>query len=93
MLPRSYFNDTLTRGVAYGTAQHVLNNNFTLLKLPVGYGKTVISMQVAQAISNLHGNSLQIMVIAPKAKRLDKSFHEAIMSTRNYFDADRKSVV
>lgn len=88
VLPKSYFEDTLTRGVAYGTAQHVLKNNFTLLKLPVGYGKTVISMQVAQAISNLHGKSLQIMVIAPKAKRLDKSFHEAIKSTRNYFGAD-----
>lgn len=88
MVPKSYFEDTLTRGVAYGAAQHVLNNNFTLLKLPVGYGKTVISMQVAQAIANLYGKHLQIMVIAPKAKRLDKSFHEAILSTRKYFGVD-----
>lgn len=88
MLPKSYFDDPLTRGVAYGAAQHVLDSNFTLLKLPVGYGKTVISMQVAQAIANLNGKHLQIMVIAPKAKRLDQSFHEAIMSTRKYFHAD-----
>ena len=47
MLPKEYFDDPLTEGVAF---EHVLDNRFTLLKLPVGYGKTVIAMQVAKLI-------------------------------------------
>lgn len=47
MLPKEYFEDPLTEGVAF---EHVLDNRFTLLKLPVGYGKTIISMQVAKLI-------------------------------------------
>lgn len=33
MLPKEYFDDPLTEGVAF---EHVLDNRFTLLKLPVG---------------------------------------------------------
>lgn len=86
MLPKAYFSDALTRGVAFGTLQHVMKNRFTLLKLNVGYGKTVISMLVAKALATLQGRKLQLMVIAPKAKRLDKSFNEAIESTEKYFN-------
>lgn len=56
MLPKEYFEDPLTEGVAFGAFgafgafEHVLYNRFTLLKLPVGYGKTIISMQVAKLI-------------------------------------------
>lgn len=85
MLPKEYFEDPLTRGVAYGAYQHVKQNRFTLLKLPVGYGKTIISMHVARAIAQQHNNELQLMVIAPKAKRLDKSFEEAIQSVEEYY--------
>lgn len=86
MLPKEYFNDSLAKGVAFGALQHVIHNRFTLLKLGVGYGKTVISMLVAKSLATLQGRSLQIMVIAPKAKRLDKSFNEAIESTEKYFN-------
>ena len=85
MLPKEYFEDSLAQGVAFGTLQHVVHNRFTLLKLDVGYGKTVISMLVAKALAALQGGTLQIMVIAPKAKRLDKSFNEAIESTEKYY--------
>ena len=47
MLPKEYFDDPLTEGGAF---EHVLDNRFMLLKLPVGYGKTVIAMQVAKLI-------------------------------------------
>lgn len=50
MLPKEYFDDPLTEGVAFGAFEHVLDNRFTMLKLPVGYGKTIISMQVAKSI-------------------------------------------
>ena len=50
MLPKEYFDDPLTEGVAFGAFEHVLDNRFTMLKLPVGYGKTIISMQVAKLI-------------------------------------------
>lgn len=49
MLPKEYFDDPLTEGVAFGAFEHVLDNRFTLLKLPVGC-KTVIAMQVAKLI-------------------------------------------
>ena len=53
MLPKEYFEDPLTEGGAFGAFgafEHVLDNRFTLLNLPVGYGKTIISMQVAKLI-------------------------------------------
>lgn len=34
MLPKEYFEDPLTEGVAFGAFEHVLDNRFTLLKLP-----------------------------------------------------------
>lgn len=86
MLPREYFDDPLTCGTAYGALQHVVNNRFTLLKLPTGYGKTTISMRVASTLANIQNGSLQLMIIAPKAKRLDNSFTEAVESTEKYFD-------
>ena len=54
MLPKEYFEDPLTEGVAFGAFEHVLDNRFTLLKLPVGYGKTIIAMQVANRLAR-HG--------------------------------------
>ena len=86
MLPREYFDDPLTCGTAYGALQHVINNRFTLLKLPTGYGKTTISMRVASTLANLQNSTLQVMIIAPKAKRLDNSFTEAVKSTEKYFN-------
>ena len=50
MLPKEDFEDPLTEGGAFGAFEHVLDNRFTLLNLPVGYGKTIISMQVAKLI-------------------------------------------
>lgn len=90
MLPKEYFDDPLTEGVAFGAFEHVLDNRFTLLKLPVGYGKTVIAMQVANRLAR-HGK-IQIMIIAPKAKRLDKSFNEAIESCEKYYGLEMKIV-
>ena len=86
MIPREYFEDSLTKGTAYGALQHVVNNRFTLLKLPTGYGKTVISMLVAKTLAVTQGRRLQIMIIAPKAKRLDHSFEDAVSSTEKYFN-------
>lgn len=83
MLPKEYFEDTLTKGVAFGALQHVQHNRFTLLKLPVGYGKTIISMQVARALAK--NGRIQIMIIAPKAKRLDNSFREAVDSCESHY--------
>ncbi len=88
MVPKEYFEDPLTKGVAKGGVQYVLNSRFTLLKLPVGYGKTVISMQIARQLAELNHGQLQLMVIAPKAKRLDKSFHDAIDSTNEYYNVN-----
>ena len=31
MLPKEYFDDPLTEGVAFGAFEHVLDNRFTLL--------------------------------------------------------------
>lgn len=86
MLKKEWFEDPLTKGVAFGALQHIVHNRFTLLKLPVGYGKTIISMSVAKALANLQNGSLQIMVIAPKAKRLDKSFNDAITCTEKFYN-------
>lgn len=86
MLPKQYFEDPLAKGVAHGTLQHLKNNRFTLLKLPVGYGKTVIAMNVAKELANqAPDQTLQIMVIAPKAKRLDNSFSQAIRSVNDHY--------
>lgn len=85
MLPKSYFEDSLAKGVAFGALQHIINNRFTLLKLPVGYGKTIISMLVAKTFAGLQGGHLQLMIIAPKAKRLDRSFNEAVSSLEYYY--------
>lgn len=90
MLPKEYFEDPLTEGVAFGAFEHVLDNRFTLLKLPVGYGKTIISMQVANRLAK--NGKIQIMIIAPKAKRLDKSFNEAIESCEKYYGLEMKIV-
>jgi len=77
MLPKEYFDDPLTEGVAFGAFEHVLDNRFTLLKLPVGYGKTVIAMQVAKLIRSLHNqtrkevwNDERFGAICQKAVRL-----------------------
>lgn len=86
--PKEYFEDDLTLGVAKGAVYHMMNNRFTLLKLPVGYGKTIISMQVARVLSKLNNDSMQLMIMAPKAKRLDKSFNEAIEATCKYYNID-----
>lgn len=86
LVPKEYFTDPLTQGVAKGSLNFIMRNRFTLLKLPVGYGKTVISMQVARQLAELNNGKLQLMVIAPKAKRLDKSFQDAINSTNAYYN-------
>lgn len=86
LLPRSFFEDQIAKGIAYGAIQKIMKNRFTLLKLPVGYGKTVISMLVIKALAKLNQNHYQIMVLAPKAKRLDKSFDKAIRSVETYYN-------
>lgn len=86
MLPKEWFEEPSTKGVAYGAIQHLINNRFTLLDLSVGYGKTIISMLVAKAMAVLQERTLQIMLIAPKAKRLDKSFNEAVECTEKYYN-------
>lgn len=83
MLPKEYFDDTLTEGVAF---EHVLDNRFTLLKLPVGYGKTVIAMRVAKLIRSRtyiirpEKKSGTTNVLVPYAKRQ----YDRIISTSKW---------
>lgn len=86
MVPRDYFDDKVTLGTARGTLRHLRYNRFTLVNLHVGYGKTLIAVLTAVGIAKMHGGEAQIGVIAPKAKRLDHSFGDAIKSAEKYFD-------
>lgn len=66
------------------------HNRFTIIRLPVGYGKTIISMLVAIALAKKNGGVLQLAVIAPKSKRLDNSFVEAIDSAEKHYNVKLK---
>jgi DNA or RNA helicases of superfamily II len=85
MVPREYFDDEITIGVSRGTMRHLRHSRFSIVRLPVGYGKTLIAVMTAVGIAMQHNNRVQIGVIAPKAKRLDKSFDEALDSASEYF--------
>lgn len=85
MIPKSYFEDEVSAGVARGAYEHAKNNRFTIVNLPVGYGKTIISILTAMRFAKELKQDVQIGVIAPKAKRLDNSFVEALDSAKEHF--------
>lgn len=84
-VPKEYFEDHITKGVARGTLRHLMHNRFCIVNLPVGYGKTNISVMTAMGLAKMHHNEMQIAVIAPKSKRLDKSFDDALASVSDYY--------
>lgn len=86
VVPKEYFEDHITKGVARGTLRHLAHNRFCIVNLPVGYGKTNISVMTAMGFAKMHGGELQVAVIAPKSKRLDKSFDDALASASDYYN-------
>lgn len=92
-VPESFFHDKVTTGVARGVLRHFRYNRFTLVNLPVGYGKTLIAVMTAVGIAKSNEGIAQIGVIAPKAKRLDKSFDFALRSAEKYFNVKFKTLL
>ena len=92
-VPLEYFNDEVTMGVSRGTLRHLKYSRFCIVRLPVGYGKTLVAVLTAVGIAKQHNNVVQIGVIAPKAKRLDKSFTDALASASEYFGVTFKTLL
>lgn len=93
MIPREYFDDEITVGTARGTLRHLRHSRFSIVRLPVGYGKTLIAVLTAVGIAKQNGGVVQIGVIAPQAKRLDKSFDDALDSASAYFGVTFKRLL
>lgn len=83
---REYFDDKITKGVARGVLRHLMHSRYCLVRMNVGFGKTLIAVLSSVGIAMMNGGRVQIGVIAPKAKRLDNSFYNAIKSAEAYFD-------
>ncbi len=92
MIPKSFFEDEVTQGVARGTFNRSIGNRFTIVNLPVGYGKTVMAVLTAVFYAKILQREIQIAVIAPKAKRLDNSFKMALESAEKYYNVKFKTV-
>ena len=84
-VPKEYFEDHITKGVARGTLRHLFRNRFCIVNLPVGFGKTDIAVMTAMGLAKMNHGELQVAVIAPKSKRLDKSFDDALDSASKYY--------
>lgn len=85
LLPKEYFEDEISVGVANGTFNYLKKQRFTITNLPVGYGKTIIAVLTALKIAQEMNTDVQIGIIAPKAKRLDGSFRRALDSATEYY--------
>ena len=86
MIPKDFFEDEITVGVATGAFKYSLNSRFTLVNLGYGFGKTIISVLTAVYIAKYLKQDVQIAIIGTKAKRLDKSFQDAIASAEVIFN-------
>lgn len=92
MIPKEYFNDKVSLGVAKGTLCHLEKNRFVLVGLGVGYGKTIMSILVAMNLRDTLDKEVQIAIFSTKAKRLDESFSVLVDSVDEYFDIFLRTV-
>lgn len=82
-----YFDDVEQSQVAIGTVERLKKQLFNITVLPTGWGKTSISLGVAGRMAQEQSNkTLNLIIMATKAKREDKEFEEAVKLAEKKFN-------
>lgn len=85
MIPKQYFEDEVSLGVATGTLEHLKNSRFCLVNLDVGFGKTIMSVLTSLKIREWTNKEVQVAIFSTKAKRLDKSFEDLVDAVSEHY--------
>lgn len=92
LIPRSWFESPLTSGLSIGSYSYLRDNRFSIVNLPYGYGKTLIAILTAVRLAKELDRDIQLGVLAPVSKRIDKSFERAKESAEKLFDVKLHSL-
>lgn len=76
------FSDPITKETAIATAKRLMNNDFQLLTLPTGAGKTAIAVATAGIFAHIYKEPMNVFVVAPR-KKLDEASWEAVIGEYN----------